>query len=187
MDDKNKPPENKNPQETTPPVPPKVEEKTLFTWKAPARLFKRRSKEFWTKIGVAGGLFAVILYIAEGAMPVALLVALFFLFYILSTIEPEEIEYKITNLGVYLHTDRIEYRDIIRYWFTKENGKSVLNFDLLVFPGNIGVVAKEEDQDKIRIALKEKVIEEMPEFTNTDKLTNWVSKSFNKENFSLQI
>src|SRR3989344_1449467 len=55
----------------------------------PSRPFKTRSREFYVTLFAITGLVGLILFIAEGAMPVVLLIAIVFLFYILSTVAPE--------------------------------------------------------------------------------------------------
>ncbi|KKP31069.1 MAG: hypothetical protein UR20_C0044G0007, partial [Candidatus Woesebacteria bacterium GW2011_GWE2_31_6] len=75
-------------------------EKDLVTWTAPGRPFKRRDKQFYlTTISIVG-LVSLIIFLAEGAMPVILIISLVFLYYVMSTVPPENIEYKITNKGV---------------------------------------------------------------------------------------
>src|SRR3989344_2388837 len=75
-------------------------EKDLHSWKAPSRPFKKRGREFWVTVLSIAALLAFVLFLAEGVMPVILIISLVFLFYVLSTVTPEEIEYKITNRGV---------------------------------------------------------------------------------------
>ena len=58
-------------------------EKDLFAWRAPARPFKRRNKEFWTRIMVIAAIFGLILFLIEGAMPVILIISIIFLYYVL--------------------------------------------------------------------------------------------------------
>jgi uncharacterized membrane protein len=50
-------------------------EKDLVVWNAPSRPFKRRDKQFYlTTISIAG-IVCLILFLAEGAMPVILIIS----------------------------------------------------------------------------------------------------------------
>ena len=84
-------------EEPRPVVVRREPEKDLAVWTAPARPFKRRDREFYITILAMGGIVALILFLVEGFMPVILIISLFFLFYALSTVEPEKIEYKVTT------------------------------------------------------------------------------------------
>ena len=53
-------------------------ERELFSWKAPARPFKRRDREYWVSILAIAGVIGLIILIIEGVMPVILIVALVF-------------------------------------------------------------------------------------------------------------
>ena len=68
-------------------------EKVLFSWKAPMRPFKARDREFWITTIVIAVIFGFILFLIEGVMPVILIVSIIFLYYVLSTVKPEEIGY----------------------------------------------------------------------------------------------
>src|SRR3989344_1109885 len=96
----NKHSSDKTGQETTHDPLKRIPEKEIYTWRAASRPFKRRDREFWITIGAIAAIFGLILFLIEGVMPVLLIIALVFLFYILSTVEPETITYAITNMGV---------------------------------------------------------------------------------------
>ena len=150
-------------------------EKDLHSWKAPSRPFKKRGREFWVTVLSIAALLAFVLFLAEGVMPVILIISLVFLFYVLSTVTPEEIEYKITNRGVKVADKTTNWDFLTRYWFEKKLGSDVLVFESLNFPGRLETVALEKDVPKIKEVLKKYVPEEKPEQTTFDKASDWVS------------
>ena len=75
-------------------------EKDLVIWTAPARPFKRRGRQFYVTVFAIAGIVSLILFLAEGIMPVILIISLVFLYYVLSTVQPEDIEYKVTTKGI---------------------------------------------------------------------------------------
>ncbi len=109
-------------------------------------------------------------------MPVLLIVALVFLFYILSTVEPGEIEYKITNKGVRIADKRNSWEIFTRFWFSERLGSSLLVFEMLTLPGRLEVVINTKDEDAIRKAVLKHLPEEEAPPTNLDKAANWFSQ-----------
>ena len=92
-----------DPQQTTPTQTPTEQvEKIIFSWTAPLRPFVQRDREFWIRVIAIASIFGFILFIVEGAMPVILMISIIFLFYVLSNVRPENIDYKITDLGIKL-------------------------------------------------------------------------------------
>src|SRR5690348_11084601 len=78
----------------------KETEKDLVVWTAPARPFKRRTRDFYVTIFAMAAVTGLVLFLIDGFLPVILIISLVFLVYVLSTVEPENIQYKITNLGI---------------------------------------------------------------------------------------
>ena len=72
----------------------------LLLWSSPARLFKKRDKEYFTNIGAIVFLLVVILVFAREFVLIAAVLSIVFLVYVLSTVPPENVEHKITNLGI---------------------------------------------------------------------------------------
>ncbi len=157
---------------------PEEPEKILFSWKAPARPFKRRDREFWVRVIAISGIAGLILFLAEGAMPVILLIAIVFLFYILSTVEPEEIEFKITNRGIKMAGQTTDWSFLSRFWFTKRGGNDLLIFETFSLLGRLEVIINPKDKEEIQKALSKYVLHEEAPATYLDKATNWFSQKF---------
>lgn len=151
-------------------------EKDLVTWVAPARPFKRRDKQFYvTTISIAG-MFCLILFLAEGAMPVILIISLIFLYYVMSTVAPEDIEYKITNKGVKIGGRLTEWQFLGRFWFGKRFDSELLILETRMIPNRMELVIKSEVKGEIEKNLKEYLVEEEISPSNLDKAVDWFSK-----------
>lgn len=156
----------------------KEPEKVLFSWKAPARPFKRRNRQFWTTTIAIAAIFGLILFLIEGVMPVLVIISIVFLFYILSTVEPEEVEYKITNKGVVFADKKTEWDDLTRFWFTRRFNNELLVFEMTRLPGRLELVINPNDKSKIKESASEHLEEEKAPPSNLDRATNWLSKRF---------
>lgn len=159
----------------TPITPQRTTEKDLFVWTEKSRPFKRRTREYYVTLFAIVGLIGFVLFIAEGAMPVILLVSVVFLFYVLSNVEPIDVEYKITNLGIKIAGRRTDWSILGRFWFTEKLGSSILIIETFTLPGRLEMVVKAQDVEKIREILTEYLTEEEIPQSQLEKATNWFS------------
>jgi len=168
------------PKETVAPQVPTVNEqdKTLFTWKAPARPFKRRDNEFWVTTVVIAVIFGLILLLIEGVMPVILIISVVFLYYVLSTVEPEQIDYEITTKGIKIVDKTTSWTVLTRYWFSSRYNSKLLVFEMTTIPGRLELVIHEKDKANLAKHLKKYILEEEVSPSNLDKTANWLSKKF---------
>ncbi len=151
-------------------------EKDLITWIAPARPFKRRDRQFYvTTISIAG-MVCLILFLAEGAMPVILIISLIFLYYVMSTVSPDDLEYKITTKGVKVGTNRTDWQHLGRFWFSKRYDSDLLVFETAFIPNRMELVIKGDNKEDIRKVLKEYLVEEEISPSKLDKAIEWFSK-----------
>lgn len=148
----------------------------LLVWTAPARPFKRRDKQFYiTTISIAS-LVCLILFLAEGAMPVILIISLIFLYYVLSTVEPESIEYKITNKGIKLANKLTPWEQMGRFWFAKRHSSELLILEIFVLPGRMELVIDISKKDQIKKILGKYLTEEEISPSKLDRAVDWFSK-----------
>jgi len=152
------------------------EEKTLIKWTAAERAFKKRDKDFWiTAISILV-LFSVVLIFIEEFFLIVALVSVLFLYYVLSTVPPQEVDYKITNRGIHFGDSKYSWDILLRFWFRKSLNVELLEFETnLRVPRQISLVIKESDKEEIKkIVLKKlPLVESSPNFV--DKLAKWWS------------
>lgn len=151
-------------------------ERDLATWVAPSRPFKRRDRQFYVTVFAIAGIISLILFFAEGFMPVLLIISLVFLYYVLSTVEPEKIEYKITSKGVKIAEKRTDWQFLTRFWFTKRFDDELLIFDTVLIPGRIELVIKSEIKEVLRKEISAYLPYEEAPASGLDKITEWAAK-----------
>jgi hypothetical protein len=151
-------------------------ERDLVTWTAPARPFKRRDRQFYVTTFAIAGIVGLILFLAEGIMPVILIVSLVFLYYVLSTVEPEKVEYKITNKGIKIAGKETGWQFLNRYWFSKRFDQELMVVDTVLIPGRIELVINPEAKDKLKSEVSAYIpYEEVPP-AGLDRLTSWFAQ-----------
>lgn len=162
--------------EAQPVVVRKEPEKDLIIWTAPARPFKRRDREFYVTVVAIAALVGLILFFVEGFIPVILLISLVFLFYILNTVEPEQIEYRITNRGIKIARKLFDWGILGRFWFLKRFDSELLVVETFNLPGRLEVVIDPGLKEEIRKTLSTYLLEEEIPPSSLDRAANWFSK-----------
>jgi len=151
-------------------------EELRFSWTAPARPFKRRDRNFFTTVAALGVLIGLILFFLEGILAVAVVAAIVFLVYVLFTVPPEEVEYKITSKGIAFAEKKHLWEEFRRFWFTKRLDSNLLVLESINFPGRFEMVVQEADKAKIQEVLEQYLIHEEAAPNFLDKAAAWLSK-----------
>lgn len=151
-------------------------ERDLVVWTAPSRPFKRRDRQFFVTIFASAGIISLIIFLAEGIMPVILIITLVFLYYILSTVPPENVEYKITTKGIKIADNLTDWHLINNFWFGRRLNSDMLFFNVFKIPGRIELVINPEIKEELKKEISAYIPLEQPQSTGVDKLTDWVSQ-----------
>ena len=150
------------------------EEKTLFEWEGPERAFKKRDKDFWiTAISILI-LFSVVLFFVKEFFLIVALVSILFLYYVLSTVPPQIVKYKITNRTIYFGDSKYNWDILLRFWFRSSLDTDLLEFETnLRLPRQISLVINKSDEEKLKEIILKKLplIESSPNFV--DKMAKW--------------
>ncbi|MFC1649888.1 hypothetical protein ACFL2C_04240 [Patescibacteria group bacterium] len=160
-----------------PPKAPPEQINVLFSWTALERPFKRRNREFWVSVSAIAAIASLILYLIEGPITVILIISLVFLFYMLSTVEPQTIKYEITNKSINIAGNRNDLSLFVRYWFGERFGADILILQTMdpSLPGRLELVINAKDKEKIRKALNNYFIEDEELPDNVDQAASWLS------------
>jgi len=158
-------------------VMPVRQMKVLFSWKGPIRPFKRRDKDFWTTVLAIIFLISLILFFVKEWFLIAAIISLAFVYYVLSTVPPEEIEYRITTKGVSFAEKSYDWDFLWRFWFSDKYNDRLLNIDTrLAVPGRLSFVIKKEDEPKIKEIMEKYLLHEEAPPTFFDKASAWLAK-----------
>lgn len=155
---------------------PHEPEKELLDWSAPARPFKRMNREFWVTIIAMAAIVGLILFFAEGFMPVILIISIIFLVYVLTTVEPEDVNYSITNKGVKIGEKTFEWKNLIRFWFGKRFDSQLLIVQKYGIPDRLELVINPEKKESLKTTLLKYIPEEKVPPSSLDKAVSWFSK-----------
>lgn len=155
---------------------PQTRQEVLLTWISPSRLFKRWDKEYFTNIGAIVFLLAVILVFAREFVLIAAVVSIVFLVYVLSTVPPEDVTHRITNLGIESAGRFYRWEELVDFWFEEQWGQVMLKIRPALGT-HIIVLLGSEDKNKVReIVAKYIPFREQPEKTWVDNAATWISE-----------
>ena len=111
------------------PIKPKAPEKTVLTWQAPSRPYKKRNKEYYTTIASIVFLVAVILLFLKEWLLIAVIISLAFVSYVLASVKPQSTEHTITTWGITTGEKKYKWENLVRFWFTQKFSSTMLHVD----------------------------------------------------------
>jgi hypothetical protein len=154
----------------------KVQQEVLLAWSSPSRLFKKRDKEYFTNVGAIVFLLIIILIFAREFLLIAAVVSIVFLIYVLSTVPPEEVTHRITNLGIESAGHYYRWEELSEFWFEEQWGQTILVLRPILGTRIIILLAT-QDKTLVRKLIAEYIpFRENPEKSWVDNASSWLSK-----------
>jgi len=154
----------------------KVQQEVLLAWSSPSRLFKKRDKEYFTNIGAIVFLLIIILVFAREFLLIAAVISIVFLIYVLSTVPPEDVSHRITNLGIESAGHYYRWEELSEFWFEEQWGQALLILRP-VFGTRIIILLGVQDKALVRKLIAQYIpFREKPEKSWVDNASSWLSK-----------
>lgn len=156
---------------------PLDEEKTLLLWKSPARLHKKRSREFFTTIGSMVFLLSIILAFFKEFLAILATWSVAFFAYVLAATKPETVDHALTTRGVKTEKNKYRWGELARFWFEEKWGETILYIETFrAFPGRLMMILGETPKEKVKQILVKKIPYDKPEATFVDKASKWLQE-----------
>ena len=163
--------------ETFPGIVKPIAEEVVLAWVAPSRPFKKRRRQYYTTLGTIVLLLSLILFFAGQILPVAVVLAVAFLAYVLSTIPPHQVRCKITTYGVRLENQLYYWEELGRYWFDEKYGQDMVVIEVSRFPNRLTLMLGDQvSRKKIADVLSEVLLKQKPEPNIYDKVAKWLQE-----------
>jgi Ca2+/Na+ antiporter len=155
--------------------------KTLLEWKAPARPFKRKSKEFFSTVLTIAALIVIILAFLKEWFAILAVIAFVFLVFVTGKTPPEEVEHKITTRGIVTGGTEFRWEQLGRFWFEEKDGQKILCVENFTFPHVLIMLINEADEKKLKEILLNYLPQENPSQTWIDKASHWLTTKISLE------
>src|SRR5579872_2116814 len=101
--------------------------RTLITWTAPARPFRKKDRSFYTTAAILVILISMIALLAGEMILIGALFAFLFLVYVLNFVPPEELNYKISTQGITISDHFYHWQELDSFWLSEKEGFKILN------------------------------------------------------------
>lgn len=158
------------------PTGPPPKEEIYLAWTSPSRLFKRRDREFFTNVGAIVFLFTIIFVFAREFVLVVAILSIVFFVYVLSTVPPEDVRHKITNLGMTSAGHFYPWEELVDFWFEEQWGQVIL----VVRPINtsrIIILLGDQKKEKVQAAVEKHIpIQKNPDKSWVDNAARWLTE-----------
>lgn len=151
-------------------------EEVLLAWSSPSRLFKKRDKEYFTNIGAIVFLIIIILVFAREFVFIFAVLSIVFLVYVLSTVPPEVVKHRITNLGIESAGHFYRWESLHEFWFEEQWGQALLILKPL-FGARTVILLGYENREAVRELIAKYIpYREVPEKNWVDNAARWLSQ-----------
>lgn len=157
-------------------TPKPVTEETVLTWSAPNRPFKKRNKQFYTTVAIIVFLVSLILFFAGQFLPIAVVISVAFLAYVLSSVPPQEANYRITTFGIRVENNLYYWEELGRFWFDERYQQKMAHIEVARFPGRITLMLGEVQEEDLDELLSEVLPKEKPADTFFDSSAKWLQE-----------
>ena len=96
--------------------------------------------------------------------------------YVLSTVPPENVKHKITNLGIESMGHFYRWETLVEFWFESQWGQTMLIIRPIM-GARIIILLGDQDKDKVKDLLSKHVpFREKPDKSWVDNAASWLSK-----------
>lgn len=160
-----------------------LDAKNMVSWKSPVRIFKPRSKKYFTKVALYG-LILILLALAFGEfILVGVILAVVFVVYVLATAAPETIEHKISNMGIVSGGRAFLWEELDTFWFEKRGDDRLLVVQTkLHFPTRLLILLSTVSERTLLDVLEKHIhFHPAPVHTLFDKWAHALQKRINLE------
>lgn len=175
-------PESKSPEFLQDRVPNQV--KTLLSWTAPGRPFKKRGKQYYMTSLLIMLFVEVILFLFSQYMLMLVVLSLVFVAFALATVPPRDFHYRVSTEGITVEDHFFLWQELYDFYFRQRNGLDVLHIRTHAFiPGELTITLGDVSQEHVKsVLLPYLPYREYIKPTFMDKSADWLSKNFPLEN-----
>lgn len=176
--------ETNRPEFFTPKMMEAEEIKTLLSWEALSRPFRKKDRSYYTTSAILVILLILIAFLAREFLLIGVLLALTFVAYVLAFVPPHKINYRISTQGITIGEDFYLWHFLDAFWFKEKDGSKVLHIQTrLRFPAQLMLVLGEQDEEKVKkIVSRFLPYVEVPYKTWMEKWSEGLQKHFPLEN-----
>ena len=156
------------------------EVKTLLSWTAPGRPFKKRTKQYYLTSLLIMLFLEILLFLFTQYMLMLVILSLVFVAFALATIPPRDFHYRISSEGITVEDHFYLWQELYDFYFKKRTGVDVLHVRTHDFiPGELSITFADIDKEHLKsVLLPFLPYREFIKPTFMDKAGDWLAKNF---------
>jgi hypothetical protein len=164
------------------------EVKTLLSWKAPGRPFRKRGKQYYLTSLLIALLVEIILFLFGQYMLMLVVASLLFMAFALASVPPKDFHYRISTEGIMIEDHFFIWQELYDFYFKTHGNEDTLHVGVHgFFIGEITLTLREVNREHIkRIMLNYLPFREVVKSTFMEKAGEWLEKNFPLEKSSSQ-
>lgn len=173
-----------SPEFFTPKMMEAMEVKTLLSWDAPARPFRKKDRSYYTTIAILVILLTMIAFLAHEFLLIGVLLSLAFVAYVLAYVAPHHVKYRISTQGITIGEDFYFWHFLDAFWFKQKEGMKVLHIQTrLYFPAQLMLVLGNVSEEQVKKIISRFLpYVEVPHKSWMEKWSESLQKHFPLEN-----
>ena len=154
--------------------------KTLLSWHAPGRPFRKRPKEYYMNVAIITLILLVILFFLQLYVLMVVLLALDFVMFALTTVPPHDFRYRISTEGITVEDHFFLWQELYDFYFkTLEGSPTVIVRTKSYYPGALTIILGDMTVDHVKSALLPYLpFREYVEPTFVERSSDWLKKTF---------
>ena len=159
---------------------PYADVKTLVSWSAPGRPFRKKGKEFFYTGLLIVFLIEVILFIFSEYLLMFVVATLYFFSIALATVPPQNFHYRISTQGIKVEDHFFIWEELYDFYFRKIDGVEILIVRTKnLLPGELKITLGDVPQDHVRrVLIGYLPFREVVKPSFMDKSGEWLSRNF---------
>lgn len=160
--------------------------KTLLSWHAPGRPFRKKGKEYYATVLLIGLLIEIILFLFSEYILMMAVASLIFLSFVLATVAPRDFHYKITTEGIQIEDFFYIWDELYDFYFKEIDHQDTLFLRTHApLPGELKIPVGDHSLNHIRqIILPYLPYREVVHETFMERSASWLSHNFPLEKHS---
>lgn len=154
--------------------------RTLLSWTAPGRPFRKKGREFYLSVLLIFFLIEVIVFLFGQYQLMLAVAAVTFLSLVLATVPPKDFHYRISTEGVKVEDHFYIWGELYDFYFKKIDGVDTLVIQTEAFiPGELRLTLGNISRDHARrVIINFLPYREIVRQTFMEKSAEWLAKNF---------
>lgn len=152
------------------------QEEVLVEWSTLSRPFKKRNRKYFGTIALFVILISLILFFAGQFLPIAAVIAVAFLVYVMEMVPPIQVTNRITTYGIRIEDSLYYWEEMGRFWFTKRYGFTLLQIEISRFPNRLTILIGDLNQEALQEMLSEVLLFGKPQPTFFEQVADRLQK-----------